>query len=328
MSPEPSLRRGIGRSVAARRPGRRGTAHRRDAAHPRPRGHRAPDRRRAADRRGPLRPSRRAGRRAASSPAARPPTSRGCWPTCAPASSPSHPPRPSTGSSAPRTYAPHRDRHRAGRAPASRCPLSPPLPAHLHALGQRPRRGRRPRPHIAGRPGPRRPPVLRRPAHRRPASPPTSFGLPPAERAILAALRQAMPLAALGHQVVGHRLEDLDVRVDRRVVVGDRERPLLLAAGRHEDAAVHVVEPGELGEVLVLVGLEGLVVDDLRRRERDAALGADADRVARQVVLADDGLAAGEDALVERGRGARRPRASGPRAGSRGVAAMPSGFPL
>ena len=82
-------------------------------------------------------------------------------------------------------------------------------------------------------------------------------------------------------QVVGHRLEDLDVRVDRRVVVGDRERPLLLAPGRHEDAAVHVVEPGQLGEVLVLVGLEGLVVDDLRRRERDAALGADADGVAR-----------------------------------------------
>src|SRR5918997_822279 len=34
---------------------------------------------------------------------------------------------------------------------------------------------------------------------------------------------------SLRHQVVGHRLEHLDVRVHRRVVMGDRERPLLLA---------------------------------------------------------------------------------------------------
>ena len=54
--------------------------------------------------------------------------------------------------------------------------------------------------------------------------------------------------------------------------------------GRHEDAAVHVEQPGELAQVGVLVGLEGLVVDDLRRRERHAALRADADGVARQAV--------------------------------------------
>ncbi len=52
-------------------------------------------------------------------------------------------------------------------------------------------------------------------------------------------------------------------------------------------------------DVGVLVGLEGLVVDDLRGRERHAALRADADRVAREVVLADDLLAAREDPVVE-----------------------------
>ena len=49
-------------------------------------------------------------------------------------------------------------------------PLSPRFQRALHALGQRPRRGRRPRPHRA-RPGPRRPPLRLRPAHRRPAPP-------------------------------------------------------------------------------------------------------------------------------------------------------------
>ena len=69
--------------------------------------------------------------------------------------------------------------------------------------------------------------------------------------------------------------------------VGDRERPLLLAARGHEDAAVHVVEPGEVGELGVLVRLERLVVDDLLRRERDAPLRADPDRVAGQAVPVD-----------------------------------------
>ena len=50
----------------------------------------------------------------------------------------------------------------------------------------------------------------------------------------------------------------------------DRQRPLLLAARRHEDAPVHGVEPGEIRQLAVLVRLERLVVRDLLRRERDA----------------------------------------------------------
>src|SRR6201999_3877000 len=58
--------------------------------------------------------------------------------------------------------------------------------------------------------------------------------------------------AASGPQVCRQFPERLDVGVDRPLVVGDREGPLLLAAGGHEDAAVEVVEPGELGEFGVL----------------------------------------------------------------------------
>ena len=80
----------------------------------------------------------------------------------------------------------------------------------------------------------------------------------------------------------------------------DGERPLLLAARGHEDAAVHVVEPREVAELAVLLGLEGLVVDDRGLRERHAALRADADRVARQVVLVQHRRAALEHEVVER----------------------------
>src|SRR3712207_8023989 len=57
-------------------------------------------------------------------------------------------------------------------------------------------------------------------------------------------------------------------------------------------SAVHVVEPGQLGELGVLVLLERRVVDDGDGGEGHAALGADADGVAREAVLVDDALAA------------------------------------
>src|SRR3954449_2061882 len=90
------------------------------------------------------------------------------------------------------------------------------------------------------------------------------------------------PAGRLRGQVARHLLEDRDVAVDGLVGVGDRQRPLLLAAGRHEDAAVHVEEPGELGQLLVLVVLEDLVVGPLHGRESDAPLRADPDRVGRE----------------------------------------------
>src|SRR3954466_5658662 len=111
--------------------------------------------------------------------------------------------------------------------------------------------------------------------------------------------RSECPAGRLGGQLARHLLEDGDVAVDGLVGVGHGERPLLLAAGRHEDAAVHVEEPREVGELGVLGLLEGLVVDDLLRRERDAALRADAERVAGQVVALDDAGAAAQDAVVE-----------------------------
>src|SRR4051794_28463385 len=132
-----------------------------------------------------------------------------------------------------------------------------------------------------------------------PSSRPTNRTAPPGPAGAISATSTTDQPTGLGHQVVRHRLEHLHVGVHGGVVVRDGQGPLLLAPRRHEHAAVHVVQPRELGEVLVLVGLERLVVDDLDRRERHAALGARADRVAREVVLADDGLAAGEDAVVQ-----------------------------
>ena len=41
----------------------------------------------------------------------------------------------------------------------------------------------------------------------------------------------------------------------------DRERPLLLAPRGHEDAAVHVVEPGQVAELAVLLGLACRTLD-------------------------------------------------------------------
>src|SRR5436853_6746058 len=83
--------------------------------------------------------------------------------------------------------------------------------------------------------------------------------------------------------LAGQRLrqlrEDLHVVVHRLVGVRYRQRPLLLAPGRHEHAAVRVEQPGELRQLLVLVLLELLVVAQRNGGEGDAALGADAHRV-------------------------------------------------
>src|ERR1044072_1591525 len=87
----------------------------------------------------------------------------------------------------------------------------------------------------------------------------------------------AMAGEVSGAQVGGQLVERGDERVAVLLGVRDGERPLLLAPRRHVDAAVHVVEPGELGQLAALVGFERLVVDARPRRERDAALGADAD---------------------------------------------------
>src|SRR4029453_17340841 len=61
-------------------------------------------------------------------------------------------------------------------------------------------------------------------------------------------------------QIRGHLLEPSNeaAAVLGRVRCG--QRPLLLAAGGHVHAAIHVVEPGEIVELAVLVRLEGLVV--------------------------------------------------------------------
>ena len=51
--------------------------------------------------------------------------------------------------------------------------------------------------------------------------------------------------------------ERLHVAVHRGLVVGHRQVPLLLAAGGHEEAAVHQPEPDQLGELGVVAALEG-----------------------------------------------------------------------
>src|SRR3954451_11747744 len=105
---------------------------------------------------------------------------------------------------------------------------------------------------------------------------------------------------ALARQRLRQLAEHLDVVVDRPIGVRDRERPLLLASRRHEDAAVRVEEPGELGQLLVLVLLELLVVVQPDGREGDAALCADPDRVGLESGRVDHRLAAAHDAVVQR----------------------------
>src|SRR5215203_5268971 len=57
-------------------------------------------------------------------------------------------------------------------------------------------------------------------------------------------------------EILDELLEDRDIGVRRLVRVCDRERPLLLAAGRHEDPAVQAVQPGQVRELLVGVAFE------------------------------------------------------------------------
>src|SRR6185437_15104682 len=111
-------------------------------------------------------------------------------------------------------------------------------------------------------------------------------------RGLCTGLAVRAPSRRSGRERRRHFLEGPHVGVDRIVAVYDRERPLLLAAGGHVDAAVHVPQPGELGDGDVLVGLEALVVDNGRGGERDAALRADADGVAGQAVALDHRFAA------------------------------------
>ena len=116
-------------------------------------------------------------------------------------------------------------------------------------------------------------------------------------------------LAALGAgDVGGEGLEGVEVALQVLVGVGDRERPLLLGARGHEDAVVHVVEPGQAGELLVDLGQVVAVLIQPLGREDDAALGAEALGVGGQAVVVDDLLAALEQALVGRLEALRRRR--------------------
>src|SRR3954452_9611846 len=74
-----------------------------------------------------------------------------------------------------------------------------------------------------------------------PAGP--SVGRRPVIDALAASLSRPSVRSGLARQLCGELAEDLDVAVHGAVVVGDRQRPLLLAARRHVDAPVHVVQP-------------------------------------------------------------------------------------
>ena len=99
--------------------------------------------------------------------------------------------------------------------------------------------------------------------------------------------------------VAREQLERLEVAREVLVGVGDRQRPLLVLARRHEDAVVHVVEPRQVGQLVVDLRAVVAVLADRLGGEDHAALGAHADRVGGQAVLADDPLAALHQALVE-----------------------------
>src|SRR5262249_19707804 len=103
-----------------------------------------------------------------------------------------------------------------------------------------------------------------------------------------------------GAHVRGEGLERGDIAVDVLLLVGYGEGPLLLHPRRHEDAVVHVVEPGESGELAIDLGEVIAVLVDPLGREDHAALGADSLRVGRQAVLVDHLLAAGFDGVVAR----------------------------
>src|SRR5581483_3509774 len=93
-------------------------------------------------------------------------------------------------------------------------------------------------------------------------------------------------------EVGGEGLEGGDVAVDVLLLVGDGEGPFLLDPGRHEDAVVHVVEPGEGGELAVHLGEVVAVLVDRLRGEDHASLCAEALCVGGEAVAVDDLLAA------------------------------------
>ena len=110
--------------------------------------------------------------------------------------------------------------------------------------------------------------------------------------------------------------------------VGDRQRPLLLDAGRHEDAVVHVVQPGERGQVVVDLREVVAVLAQRLRGEHDAALGADALGVAGEAVARDDLVATAAQAVVGRTRVASYAAAVSTSVSAACAAAITSGLPL
>ena len=84
----------------------------------------------------------------------------------------------------------------------------------------------------------------------------------------------ARPLSSgrqeLGDEVVRQFLEGGNVRVGVLDRVGDRKRPLFFPSRCHEHAAVHHVEPRQIGQLAIVVCLKRRVVGDLARREGDA----------------------------------------------------------
>ena len=108
----------------------------------------------------------------------------------------------------------------------------------------------------------------------------------------------------------------------------DRQRPLLVAARRHEDPVVHVVEPRQVREVVVdLRHVVAILVHRLGG-ERDAALASPCRPCARAGRSADDRARSPPSASRCAGPAARRrPGVSTSRAWPR-AAAIVSGLPL
>src|SRR5207249_1405446 len=99
-------------------------------------------------------------------------------------------------------------------------------------------------------------------------------------------------------QLSGHLIEDRDEAIGVVDRMRNREGPLLLSAGSHEDAAVHVEQPRQGGQLYVLSLLESFVVDDLLGGERHATLTASSNWVGRQAIAVDDLTTPPQQALV------------------------------
>ena len=94
--------------------------------------------------------------------------------------------------------------------------------------------------------------------------------------------------------------DDLQVAVDGRVVVGDGEVPLLLAARGGEQAAVDAPEPEQLGALAVVAAHIGGIVGHGVRAPGDASLGSQRDRAGRKVEPVQKSRAAVGHALPNR----------------------------